>query len=701
MKKLMLTLCLMAGSWNLAHAAADPVANLVSELPIHSELQTAGRAQAVAWFTELRGERAIWIAAGEPLRARQLHKYSGDDGIPLSQLAISADGDWVAYIRGSEPNAQGEINNPRNAPDPQERALWLLSTRGGDVQPRRIDGGTTPAVHSPAFSPDGSTLAFARGRDVWFASTQGDSPAVRAFTIRGGAAELAWSPEGKTLAFVSRRGTHSFAGVFTIADRSIRYLAPGIDQDFMPRWSSDGRWLAFLRFREEAQSYRFTRRLEGIPWSIMLADMQSGSVRELWTADRGPGSTSNEPTLLWAGDRLVFGWEKTGWQQLYSIAPQGGAAKLLTPGKGEVQYAAATHDGTTIYYLVNRELPERFGIYRVPSAGGESKAIAAQFGATHSAPPVVLADGRVVFDGYTDKLPLTPVIAGPNGRASPLVPDELPAAFPLDQLMQPEVVTVKASDGLNVRGLLYKPRGFRSSDKRPAVVYVHGGSRSIETFRTGRHGDSLVEALVMNGYVVLLPNYRSGIGYGLEFREAEGYGGSGGTDTLDAIAAGEYLGALPGVDPARLGIFGISYGGYLTTAALARAPQLWAAGVSIVGVGDWQMELELDAGGSRLPYRLSQRMKFEDLAFDSSANSRLDAWRAPLLLLSGDDDQQGWLVQAIQLGQNLRRRGIPVEAVVEPSGTHNAATLADRLARVRNGLAFFDKYLKAPAAKPL
>lgn len=697
MKELILAMFLL-GNVSLAMSAApDSVANLVAELPVQSELRAAGRAPAVTWVRDMRGERAIWVADGESLSPRELHKYTGDDGIPLSQLTISADGAWVAYIRGSGPNAQGEINNPRNLPDPQERALWLLSTRESSA-PQRIDGGTTPAIQSPAFSADGRTLAFARGRDVWFADTRATSAPKRAFTIRGGAGALRWSPDGKALAFVSNRNAHSFIGVFTLADRSIRYLAPGIDQDMQPSWSADGRWLAFVRFREEVQSYRFTERLEGIPWSIMLADTQSWVVQTLWTADTGRGSSLNQeaPALFaWAGERIVFGWEKTGWQQLYSITPRGGAPKALTQGEGEVLQMSVSDNGNSIYYVSNSKLRERFDLYRVPSVGGAPIALAT--GVTHAMSPATLADGRVVFDGYTETQPAQLMVNGADGRAKALVPNALPAAFPLDQLVKPEIVELEASDGLGSRALLYKPRGMRASDKRPAVVYVHGGSRSIEVIRPGRHAAGIVEALVMNGYVVILPNYRSGIGYGVEFREVAGYGGSGGTDTLDAVAAGEYLARLPGVDGSKLGIFGISYGGYLTTAALARAPQLWAAGVSIVGVADWQMELELDAGGARLPYRLSQRMKYEDLAFDSSANARLDAWRAPLLFLSGDDDQQGWLVQAIQLGQSLRRRGIPVQAIVEPGGTHGPATMADHLARVRNSVAFFDKYLRAPA----
>ncbi|MBL8267134.1 alpha/beta hydrolase family protein, partial [Steroidobacter sp.] len=120
---------------------------------------------------------------------------------------------------------------------------------------------------------------------------------------------------------------------------------------------------------------------------------------------------------------------------------------------------------------------------------------------------------------------------------------------------------------------------------------------------------------------------------------------------------------------------------------------VFAAGVSIVGVADWQMEMELD-DGQPLAFRTSLRSPYEDLAFASSANSQLERWRAPILFVNGDDDHSGWLRQAIQLGQSLRQRGVEVESWVEPGGTHGGVSQRHVLERVRRVIEFFDRRLE-------
>lgn len=683
-------------------AADDAVDRYLDLLPAHSQLAAAGAAPALAWVERRAGRQSVWMARGTERRVLQRYE---DDGQPVTGLVLSPDASWVAYLRGTLPNSQGEVNNPLDLPDPQERALWLSST-DGDATARRIAGGPTSTVSGPAFSPDGKRLVWTAGKEVWGLNLEhATSQPERLFTIRGSASQLVWSPDGRQLAFVSLRGTHSFIGIFDIGSRELRYLAPSLHNDQLPAWSPSGRYLAFVRMSEEAQVYRFTPRLESIPWSIQLADAKSGVVRTLWTADPGAGSTPGKssamaagenavrPPLLWTHDEhLVFSWEKTGWAQLYRLGLDGGAPQPLTRGDGEVWSPAISTDGRSIYYLANARAPERFELFRVPAAGGASKLLSDGYGVIYGQAPLPLPDGQVAFLGFNARAPAQILVSKVGDTLKPLVPDLIPRDFPSDKLTAPSVVELQAEDGLKFRALLYQPIERRAGEKRPAVVYVHGGSRSIQT-EEPNHGWGLVEALVMRGYVVLVPNYRSGVGYGLKFRETPTYGGSGGSDTLDAIASGRYLAALPQVDPARIGIFGISYGGYLTTAALARAPDLWAAGASLVGVADWQMELELDKGGARLPMRLSQRMKYEELAHESSANAHLDNWRAPILFISGDDDRDGWLVQAIQLGQSLRRRGVAVEAMVEPGGSHAPATHRQLRARVSHVLDFFERRL--------
>lgn len=675
-----------------ARAADQDFNAVLDRYPLLTPPTGTASGKAAAWVESIAGRRTIWFADRAGAAPRALARFE-DDGLPVSALNISEDGRRLAYITGSAPNAQGEINNPLHLADPQERVLWATSTTS--TTPRRITGGSNARFHTPVLSPDGALLAYVQGREVWSSDLRDpSSQPQRLFTLHGSAGDLAWSPDGRRLAFVSNRGSHSFVGIFDVSDRRLRYLAPGIDSDREPRWSPDGRQLLFLREREEAQSYRFTERLESIPWSVMLANADSGDTRTLWTADRGAGSTPYGADPFWIDNGSIgLFWEKTGWRQLYRLALDGGAPQRLSSGEGEVGTAIPSADGKRIYYTANADLRERFDLHTVAAAGGNSQRLLVGEGiATRGIRPVALGHDGVMVPAYPATAPVRMLAVDGAGKAHALSSSGSSTAIPAALLPEPEIVTLRAADGLSHRALLYKPSQPRAG-KAPAVVYAHGGSRWIETVEP-LHAWGIVEALVARGYYVLLPNYRSGEGYGLTFRETPGYGGSGGTDTLDMTAAGQYLRALPGVDKDAVGIFGISYGGYLTTAAMAKAPELWAAGVSLVGVADWQMELELDREGARLPFRLSQRMQYEDLAYASSANASLDGWRAPLLFISGDDDVQGWLVQAIELGQRLRRRGIAVDAIVEPGGTHSPATHVQLRDRVAATVAFFDRHLR-------
>ncbi|MBL8265974.1 S9 family peptidase [Steroidobacter sp.] len=678
---------------SVTHAATDLVARYLDNYPQQGELQAAEEAPVLTWTRELRGVQSVWVAEGERLTPRVLLSYPDDDGQLLGGLTLAPNGTWLAYVRGSSSNTSGEANNPLNLADPQERALWVVALSDG--KPQRIaGGGSTPG--NLAISPDSSTLAFSRGRDVWLAKPGAAIQPIRAFTIRGSIGGLAWSPDGQRLAFVNGRGAFSMIGVFDVATRQIRFLAPSIDKDASPVWSPDGRWLAFTRSSEPVQSYRFDQKADVVPWSLMIADTSTWQVATRWTADRGAGSAAYYKALLWSGnDELVFLWEKTGWSHIYRLSRTEGVPRAVTSGEGEVAAVTIARDGRTLYYHANTELRERYDLFSVPVAGGKPKELLAGYGVTaYFAPPALLDNGAVAVDAYTPREPGQIMLIGAQGKPRALVANATPSEFPAKELPEPEIVEVKAADGVVSRSLLYRPKKV-GSGKVPALVYAHGGSRSIQTLRPN-HLAGLVESLVMSGYAVIVPNFRSGLGYGLKFREAQGYGAAGGTDLADIVAAGEYLRALPEVASDRIGIFGLSYGGYLTTAALARAPKLFAAGVSIVGVTDWQMELELDAGGAPLPFRLTKRLELEELAYKSSAMADLSGWRAPILFIAGGDDQAGWIQEASQLGYLLRERQIPVESWVEPNGTHSPATHAMLRARADAALDFFERRLKQP-----
>ncbi len=207
----------------------------------------------------------MWAAAAPDFAPRQVTSYSGDDGQDITTLAWSPDGRVVLYVRGGGANRQGEIPNPALQPEAAEQAIWAADAVG-TAPARRLAQGSSPAVSSA-----GDVAYLSRGQ-VWSVGLAGEGKPSQLFTIRGQARDLAWSPDGSRLAFVSGRGDHSFIGVYDRAAKSLRYLDPSIDLDGNPSWSPDGTRIAFTRIPATGENFMFAPRREALPWSIRVVD---------------------------------------------------------------------------------------------------------------------------------------------------------------------------------------------------------------------------------------------------------------------------------------------------------------------------------------------------------------------------------------------------------------------------------------------
>lgn len=198
----------------------------------------------------------------------------------------------------------------------------------------------------------------------------------------------------------------------------------------------------------------------------------------------------------------------------------------------------------------------------------------------------------------------------------------------------------------------------------------------------------LNEYLANRGCVVLSVNYRSGTGYGLNFREALSYGPNGASEFNDVLGAGKYLQGRSDVDPKRTGIWGGSYGGYLTALALARASDMFAAGVDFHGVHDWNIGNHIDPA----PYDPETATKAARVAYASSPMASVGTWRSPVLLIQGDDDRNVEFSQTVQLAQALRKQGVLYEELVFPDEIHDFL-LHTWVASYKATVEFFDRHL--------
>jgi dipeptidyl aminopeptidase/acylaminoacyl peptidase len=659
--------------------------------PFPEELLASPTGAKLAWIEDMRGARNVWVAEPPEYRGRQVTRYTEDDGQTISGLEWTPDAKGLIYVRGGAPNGRGENPNPASNPAGAEQAIWRVALDGGE--PARIGLGSGMAV-----SPKGDGFAFTRQGHVFWVPFAGKAEPVQWVATRGGCRQLRFSPDGSKLAFTSARGDHSFVGIYDAGARTVRWLAPGVDEDGEPAWSPDGSRVAFVRRPASSKVTLFYSTPSAAePWSIVVADAATGQAKTVWRAAPGPGSAFGEGIvaanqLLWAaGDRIVFPWERDGWNHLYSVPASGaGTAALLTPGDFEVETVNLSPDRRQVLFSSNQDDIDRRHLWKVAAAGGQ-RPVALTRGQGIEWLPVMTSDGKALaFLSSGARKAARPVIEIAGGAARELAPGSIPSSFPESALVEPEPVILSASDGLRIHGQLFLPPEMKKGERHPALLFFHGGSHRQMLLgwhynEYYNHAYAMNQYLASRGYVVLAVNYRSGIGYGLKLREAPAQGAGGASEFNDVLGAGLYLRGRPDVDPKRIGLWGGSYGGYLTALGLARASDLFAAGVDFHGVHDWNEGIR-----SFIPdYHPTPEQ--ERLAFESSPLAWIDGWRSPVLLIHGDDDRNVFFSQTVRLAEALRERKVHVEQLVLPDEIHGFLRNASWLAAYHATVEFFDR----------
>jgi dipeptidyl aminopeptidase/acylaminoacyl peptidase len=470
-----------------------------------------------------------------------------------------------------------------------------------------------------------------------------------------------------------------------------------VDFDQAPVWSPDGKELAYIRTPGNSGEFQFGPKRTGSPWSIRMADVASGRGQEVWRAQEGRGSvfrqTASDSQLFWmTPDRLVFPWERDGWLHLYATGLGKKSATLLTPGDFEVENVIAASDGASLVFSSNQDDSDRRHLWRVATGGGTPQRLTTGAGIEWS--PVALNEERVALFHSDAKMPARAALLETGGAMRDLAPASIPRDFPQASLVEPQPVTFAAKDGTRIHGQVFLPPAGGPA-KHPAVVFFHGGPQ--RQMVPGWHymlyynlAYGFNQYLASQGYVVLSINYRSGIGYGSDFREALHFGATGASEFNDVLGAGAYLRSRTDVESARIGVWGGSYGGYLAALALARASDTFAVGVDLHGIHDWNLEVTNTA-----PARdREKRQAAEKLAFESSPMASIGTWKSPVLLIQGDDDRNVVFSQTVQLAQALRKQGVTFEELIFPDEVHDFLRYADWLAAYHAANEFLAKYLK-------
>ena len=672
----------------------------IKSYPFPNELTASATGSRIAWAFNERGARNVWVAEGPEFNARRLTNYEIDDGQELTSLSLSADGKYVVYVRGGDHGSNFESSvgvNPAIAATQMKVQIWSAPFAGGE--PKLLGEGDEPII-----SPKSDRVVFVKDRSIWYAPLDASTPAKRFFYARGDCGAPEWSLDGAKLAFVSNRGDHSFVGIYTNESTPILYLAPSTSRDSSPRWSPDGKRIAFVRRPGNGGAPEPALERRPQPWSIWTADATTGEGQQLWkgpfTLRGSTPTTHGETNLHWAAaGRIVFLSYLDGWPHLYSISENGGEPLLLTPGNYMAEYISISNDRRYIVFAGNTGTDaddiDRRHIVKVPVDRAEPVVMTPGKGLEWT--PFVTGDGKyIAYLGATAQRPPLPAVmpaSGDKGKPVTLAENRVPGSFPTSQLVAPKKVVYKAPDGVEVHGQLFEANG--GAAKKPAIIYVHGGPPR-QMLLGWHYSDYYTNAYALNqylasrGYLVLSINYRLGIGYGHDFHRPPNAGAQGASEYQDVKAGAEYLQRLGHVDAKRIGIYGGSYGGFLTALALGRDSQLFAAGVDIHGVHNWTAERAASLLENRYE-KIPDAQRALDVAWQASPVSAIETWKSPVLLIHGDDDRNVRFSQTTDLVRRLEKAGVTYEELVIPDDTHHFMRHANLVKVDAAVAAFFDR----------
>lgn len=628
------------------------------------------------------GVREIWAVRTTP-GATAFRIAAG------SAPELSPDGRFVLYVNG-EPGSATSV--------PATRTQIYRARVSRAPQVSDIDQGNKPFItawgsnSSPRWSPDGSKIAFVSNRvnhsfigmyDVATRTVTYVTPGVDFDALP------AWSPDGKQIAFTRRPGLpfgrqgQVGAGAASLgnpAGPAGRGGAAGVCAGSGGEGRGGGGRFGGAPDTASAVDRQFPGLCRatfrgGYTLSLMVADVPTAGdhigestieAREVWHNQPDEPVFSNINRLFWGDGHLVFPLSPSTdeWDRYWSVKLDGTTTRpiLLTTTDGLIEDATSatlSPDGRTLYYCTNALDRERRDIWVVPVAGGTPRQVTSGDGIETYPQP--LGSGRQVGVLYFGaKRPASVGIVPAGGGSARVIYPALSKNFPTDAHIVPEVVRIKAPDGLEVPNQLFIPNDLKPGERRPALIFVHGGP--ARQMLPGYHymqfyhwAYAYNQWLASQGYVVLSVNYRSGVGYGRSFRQAPNTGRNGNAEYQDVLAAGKYLQGRPDVDPSRVGIWGLSYGGVLTSQALARNSDVFVAGADLAGVHLWGSSLDTAA-----------------VSYRSSAIAAIDTWKSPVFLVHGDDDRNVDFAQTVGLVQLLRARDIYYELMVIPDDLHES-----------------------------
>lgn len=527
-----------------------------------------------------------------------------------------------------------------------------------------------------------------------------------------------YSPEGERVAYhVDFQGNENHDVVVVGSDGKIsKRVTDGVEDNYSPEFSPDGEWIAFLSNRDDDIDNLFiipsrggkiikltneplpVKRFAWSPQGDVIAyetgvgdnDYISFASPEMAKTRKVLAKNGVEHSLVgdfgspnpWSSDgsRLLFLSNENDAVDVGMIDITTGKSKWLVKSKNEKYSPQWSPDGERLAYL---ELEEPNVVLKVKS-GKETTLASPGEGTTRAAK--WLPDGSIAFINGSSKRPEEVFIS--KGEKPKRLSRFQTQPLPKHVLITPKIVRYRSFDGLKIPALLYTPK---DRSRRAGIVMPHGGPEMVDT----NIWDQLTAMFLDKGFYIIKPNYRGSTGYGRKFLHLHDKD-LGGGDYLDTVYAGKYLLESGLVDEGKLGYWGASYSGFTCMLALTKHPDMWAAGVSIVGFFDWETEHENERGYLKKydESKMGDPKKNPEIFKDRSPIYFLDKLKAPLLMTASAKDVRCPPTESRAVVEKLKAMGKEYEYHEYPDEGHWPRKRKNLMDLYIRSTRFLDRHIK-------